>query len=959
MAVLAYKKVAAQNGSSNVFCFTLEYDVSGRTITFYSRIRCSWSSAPFYQWTISNSLTVAGSSVSGGSPWAASDWVSSSTTIGGTAYKLCYTAASKSYTAGGAAVTVSASTSVTIGGTANYLPTKGTHGASGSYSFAATAVWNDVNVLNPAGTQDYASGYFDLYTSENDSWRYNLTNEDSDMTHTIGTYFQVQNIRPYYDYYELDYVSGHDSTPATGAYRKTFDTADEVLTIKMKYKSFTLTINPNGGSYNGTTNNTTVTQAFNTSYQLGYPTRTGYLFSHWVASRASNFDQVGATVNTYNNNGNGATVTTWLQIESSSGTNMDVLQIVTNGSASPGAGGFYQAYGTAANHTYIQIYRLKVPVGYTVSYANNSMGDNPVVEALTDMSGTGNWKTYIFRLRTSGSGSFSTSGFIYLNGSNNTSVTWYMADAQVWDVTDGTYRAHANGIYRYDYAASNCTLTAQWEPNRYFISYNANGGSGSMSNSDHYYGSSKNLTANAYTREGYQFKGWATSSGGSVVYTDGQSVSNLTSGLGETITLYAVWDMSKAYLDLNGVLDGEWVNSLGDYGVTDVMINGAIVSRNLTDYWVEHFAGTTYAFTNIRPNPGYVFNGLWAGSYGGVIGTETVSTDLSFSTAPPYQLNLEGVVNNPNSISLSWSAQGINITNYKLYANNQVIYDGTDTSYELEATDNTYYSFYLTATNIGGTTESSYVYLRTPSSQKEAWVRVLTSEAPIEMPEDLTLLEYIASPEAGRIQTRDRFNDNVTTLEITWNDVETEQNMGSYCYYFGVKDGYYTVQGQSTTYQAVEGRKDVITLESIDVTDYPDPSLGVTGIRVSVNITMRINGQYISTVSTSYSGSSAPSYSVFMLFATSADSYATHCTGAQIHRYNEYYPVADNESGLLYFADETGYPLDGSDGGQIFYPGPIREQETNVTSEWQLGKMWFKNNENTWVRVKQFTLIGE
>ena len=102
--------------------------------------------------------------------------------------------------------------------------------------------WNDVNVYSPSGEQDYKSGYFDLYTSENNSWRYNLTNEDSDMTHTKGTYFQVKNIRPYYDYYTLDRVEGYDSIPTAGTYRKTFDAANEVLSIYMQYKYYTMTI---------------------------------------------------------------------------------------------------------------------------------------------------------------------------------------------------------------------------------------------------------------------------------------------------------------------------------------------------------------------------------------------------------------------------------------------------------------------------------------------------------------------------------------------------------------------------------------------------------------------------------------------------------------------------------------------------------------------------------------------
>lgn len=237
--------------------------------------------------------------------------------------------------------------------------------------------------------------------------------------------------------------------------------------------NYTLTINPNGGKYNNSTGNTVVTQAFNTTYTLGYPTREGYLFSHWSASRRSDFDEYGAKCSTYNNSQNGTVVLTWLQSESTSGTNGDVLRIVTNGSATPGAGGFYQAFQTEASHVYLQIYRLKVPVGYTVSYANNAMGNGATVEKWTTMEGTGNWKTYVFKMTAGSSGNFSTSGFIYLNGSNNTSVTWYMAQAQVWDVTAGSYKANSNGIYRFDYAASNCTLTANWIPiNNMYVNVN-------------------------------------------------------------------------------------------------------------------------------------------------------------------------------------------------------------------------------------------------------------------------------------------------------------------------------------------------------------------------------------------------------------------------------------------------------------------------------------------------------
>lgn len=604
---------------------------------------------------------------------------------------------------------------------------------SGSGSWSVPEVspryWNDVNVLNPAGTQDYASGYFDLYTSENNSWRYNLTNEDSDMTHKKGTYFQVQNIRPYYDYYTLNYVDGHDSVPATGAYRKTFDAANEVMSIYMKYKNFTLTINPNGGSYNGSTSNTTVTQAFNTTYTMKYPTRTNYIFSHWSASRGSNFNEYGLNTTVYNNNGNGTVTHQWLQSESTSGTNADVLKIVTNGSASPYAGGFFQAFQTAANHTYYQIYRAKIPSGYTMCYHNNAMGDNPKVTALTNMAGTGDWKTYIFKLVTTGTGTFSSSGFISVNGSNNTSVTWYVASAQVWDATDGVYRANSNGIYRYDFAASNCTLTANWQQvnwyldvnwtkdgssmsnaldsgcatadvyindsrvaasvgdyytahpygskysvtattrtgyhftdnttsqtksgtigeanvgltfavatNTYTVKYDANGGEGTTASSSHTYGVAKNLTSNGFTRIGYNFLGWSTSSTATTAtYTDGQSVSNLTATHGATVTLYAVWAMRapyNVYTDFYTYRDKITVEVL----YTGITSNNVIYYKaaSASSYSTKDIGtATTYTLTGLQPNTEYyIYIKMTNGGGTTTTGTEIVETKAYVPASP-------------------------------------------------------------------------------------------------------------------------------------------------------------------------------------------------------------------------------------------------------------------------------------------------------------------------------------
>ena len=81
-----------------------------------------------------------------------------------------------------------------------------------------------------------------------------------------------------------------------------------------------------------------------------------------------------------------------------------------------------------------------------------------------------------------------------------------------------------------------------------------------MSNSTHTYGESKALSTNTFTREGYTFQGWSTSSSSSTVkYTNGQSVTNLTSTNGEVINLYAVWKINTYTVKVtvtNGTISG-------------------------------------------------------------------------------------------------------------------------------------------------------------------------------------------------------------------------------------------------------------------------------------------------------------------------------------------------------------------------------------------------------------------
>lgn len=93
-------------------------------------------------------------------------------------------------------------------------------------------------------------------------------------------------------------------------------------------------------------------------------------------------------------------------------------------------------------------------------------------------------------------------------------------------------------------------LYAQWKPISYTIKFDGNGAtSGSTASMSMTYDVAKNLTANGFKRTSYNFKGWNTKADGSgTSYNDKQSVKNLTTTNGATITLYAKWEYDPVLL---------------------------------------------------------------------------------------------------------------------------------------------------------------------------------------------------------------------------------------------------------------------------------------------------------------------------------------------------------------------------------------------------------------------------
>ena len=149
-------------------------------------------------------------------------------------------------------------------------------------------------------------------------------------------------------------------------------------------------------------------------------------------------------------------------------------------------------------------------------------------------------------------------------------------------------------------------ITAKPIINTYTLRYDANGGSGSMSNVTHTYGSAKNLTKNSFSRHGWTFSGWKDQNG--KTYTNGQQVNNLTTKHGDTITLYAQWELITVAVYNKDYIDVPSVGTFGGSGnISDLLDIAALINYGYKYRITIHYDLTVhgdhlYAVTSLETN---------------------------------------------------------------------------------------------------------------------------------------------------------------------------------------------------------------------------------------------------------------------------------------------------------------------------------------------------------------------
>ena len=201
--------------------------------------------------------------------------------------------------------------------------------------------------------------------------------------------------------------------------------------------------------------------------------------------------------------------------------------------------------------------------------------------------------------------------------------------------TDGTYTE--TDVH---YAAKvempvtgNWKFAAQWTANTYTVTFNANGGEGTMATQTFTYDVAQNLTANTFTRAGYNFTGWNTAEDGSgTTYANEAEVKNLTAEQNGNVNLYAQWEIRVP------VGSAELVENLpeGTYGEAytgSVTANKTFTDEDCVKLVLLDAEGNVLNTTDIGSGLTYV--------NGAVSGTATAAGAVTFTVA---LLNVENQV---------------------------------------------------------------------------------------------------------------------------------------------------------------------------------------------------------------------------------------------------------------------------------------------------------------------------
>ena len=202
---------------------------------------------------------------------------------------------------------------------------------------------------------------------------------------------------------------------------------------------------------------------------------------------------------------------------------------------------------------------------------------------------------------------------------------------------DGTYEETANAAAGDTYTYRNGKWVKNGETTEAVITYDANGGTGTMDSQTVTAGEEATLTVNTFTREGYTFSGWNTAADGTGdSYADGAAVT-----FDADTTLYAQWTaetFTVTWVNDNGTVLEEDKDAA--YGTTPEY-NGAAPTKQGDEQYSYTFSGWTPEVTAVTGDVTYkatytqsvnTYTVTWQNEDGTVLKTD----EVAYNEVPAY-----------------------------------------------------------------------------------------------------------------------------------------------------------------------------------------------------------------------------------------------------------------------------------------------------------------------------------
>ena len=377
-------------------------------------------------------------------------------------------------------------------------------------------------------------------------------------------------------------VSGVTSTSATlkalkvGSSTITISTASDTnynasnkatSNISTSASAYTVTYNNNGGS-GCTTTSVTYGGKYGTMCE---PTRNGYVFIGW-------FDE------NYKDKPLNYYADTYSDLKNAFGYDADALynHYITYGKGKGRRISQYVKGDSFTGNANKTIYAGWYAQGYTISYNSNG-GTGSMASDVVKTGGTATIKANEFTKK-----GYTFAGWTTKSDGTDDGYNW-TGWSGTWNYVDGQY-----GI-----ANKTLKLYARWTPKSYTISYNSNGGTGTMASDTVSTGSKATIKSNTFTKTGYKFVGWTTKSDG----TD--------DGYGWNPGWSGTWNYDNGQYGIANdklVLYARWDNH---YTITynDNGGSGCSSSSKTVTY------GSTYGNLCTPTRSGYIFAGWYSSNY--------------------------------------------------------------------------------------------------------------------------------------------------------------------------------------------------------------------------------------------------------------------------------------------------------------------------------------------------------